>query len=530
MLKLKINDRYYTIVDNYEISKSSREVTFNSIKIDFTNKTTEDLPLKYQEVSIVDVSEKNGNIVENKKIFTGYVNMVVLPKMKNEEEFRELEIELLSPMSLATRRTITIVGEYELNELIMKILEPLFNDGFELVEFNVGNSSVTVNYLIETVESSLNKLSNKYNFWWYIDENKGIYINSIDYTFAQKPKLIYNDDKKLKGLINIIPSIDATEYCNVVNFTNVRVWKYSYQGTFSHQKTGFPTEYYDLSKDSFIDTSQTIKNDNEISFIHPIDITIKNAIKSRDQNLMSNIIEDYKNYILLMEFTYSDNTTDTVYIRLNSSGDGLEISNNATLDENEENKAFTFKRDSFFNNLIVGFKYKNSKNIKSIETVFSCSCLMWTRLKFNNMSEINKSKNKVSKSGQIEKNIDMNEQWKTIDELKQIATSNINISSNQSDEVELLLDENYNLKIGDIVRINKPCFLINNDYIITDIYESKVNSLYYNYRVILRNNNYLESFIDLFRYKETETLTEKTYSLTTIDYSTDSIKEVHEVV
>ena len=48
MIKLEYNGSYYDLLDTYSINRSSRQVTFNNLKIDFTNKTTSDLPTKYQ--------------------------------------------------------------------------------------------------------------------------------------------------------------------------------------------------------------------------------------------------------------------------------------------------------------------------------------------------------------------------------------------------------------------------------------------------------------------------------------------------
>ena len=90
MIRLKILNSYYKIIDGYTINESSREVKFSNIKIDFTNKTILDLPRKYQEVQVVDIDENNNIDI----IFTGYINNFVLPKMKNKNEYRELEIEL----------------------------------------------------------------------------------------------------------------------------------------------------------------------------------------------------------------------------------------------------------------------------------------------------------------------------------------------------------------------------------------------------------------------------------------------------
>ena len=50
MVRLKILNSYYKVAGGYNISESSREVKFSNLKIEFTDKTILDLPLKYQEV------------------------------------------------------------------------------------------------------------------------------------------------------------------------------------------------------------------------------------------------------------------------------------------------------------------------------------------------------------------------------------------------------------------------------------------------------------------------------------------------
>ena len=80
-------------------------------------------------------------------------------------------------MKLATLRTIILSGTYKLNDLILEILQPLIDDGFEIEEMEVTDRTITINYPLNTVEYCMNNLSNKFNFWWFIDEYKKIHIN-----------------------------------------------------------------------------------------------------------------------------------------------------------------------------------------------------------------------------------------------------------------------------------------------------------------------------------------------------------------
>ena len=52
------SNKDFKIINNIEISKSSREVTYTDLTIDFSKCTIEDLPLAQQEVQIIDKNRK----------------------------------------------------------------------------------------------------------------------------------------------------------------------------------------------------------------------------------------------------------------------------------------------------------------------------------------------------------------------------------------------------------------------------------------------------------------------------------------
>lgn len=516
MVRLKILNSYYKVADGYNISESSREVKFSNLKIEFTDKTILDLPLKYQEVQLVDV-DNNYNI--NEIIYTGYVNNFILPNMKNNHEYRELEIDLLSPLAMATVRTVDAVGTYNLQPLIKELIMPLISDGFVLKELNIGNNQITVNFLSETVESALNNLSNKFNFWWYIDKNKYIYINSIDYLIAKTPKLIYDDENKINGLTDVIPSIDATDYCNVVNFTNIRLYTYSYfRRRESTDSSGETSIYYTMHNP--ITQIKYLNSGDEIEFDIPFDISIDNYYKNVENEQTDKIFSAI----------FVDNNNNYTTINFDISGSNLVLPNNVSIEDGySTSNEFVFVRDSFFKNLIVGLKYNgNTKlNVNSINCV---NALMWSKVRVINNDEVYKNKGIISKTGIIEKQIDMNEQWKSYNEIIDIANSYIQKNNSKVEQVKLNIDQDNNLDIGDTIKINKPFFLINDTYIITDkniIYEDNVKTWQY----VLRNTNILENYVDLFRAKKQEEENQdKEYHLITSNYSEDTIKEVYEVV
>ena len=516
MIRLKVKNNYFKVLYDYRVSSSSREVKFSSLTLDFTNKTIADLPLKYQEVQLLELNDDYS--VEN-VIYTGFVNNFILPKMKNAQEYRELEIDLLSPLAMATIRTTDAVGTYNLQPLIKEIIQPLINDGFVLKEFNITNNQATINFMAETVESALNKLSNKYNFWWYIDENKNIYINSISYLMSLKAKLTYND--KLDGLIDFIPSIDATDYCNTITFTNVRLYQSSidekYENMYDEEGKSYHTNSYPL----FI--KDYIYQGDKIEFNYPIDISLKGY--ERVENVNGMLGGSAKNF--LISGKVNNQYFNLVITKSNETGQMIIPASVSIDDTYSDINTWVLVRDVFFKNLIVGLQYNGTDTI-DLSGVSSSTALIWTKVKYYDNLEINKNKGIISNTGIVEKQIDMNEQWKTIIELKDIANSYIGKSEARVEQIKIKVDKNLNLNIGDLVDIDKEEFLTKDKYIITDkviTYSKKVKQWEY----VLKNTNILENYVDLFRANETQD-DEKDYSLITTNYVNEGVNEKYEVV
>ena len=168
MVYLKYGKVKLKMIEGYDITKSSQEVTFNSVKCDFTEHTAEDLPERYQEVKIIEEKKFYSNGIHTTTenlIFVGYVDDYDFGEMREKDVDVNIEITLLSPMKKATLRTCIAVGTYQLKELIEKtVLVPLVDDGYEIKIFDIDDRQVTVNFLVETVEYCMRSLSNKYNF------------------------------------------------------------------------------------------------------------------------------------------------------------------------------------------------------------------------------------------------------------------------------------------------------------------------------------------------------------------------------
>ena len=517
MARLKIRDTYYRLIDGYNVEESSREVKFSNLTLDFTNKTIADLPLKYQECQLVDINDDSEEI-----IYTGYVNNFNLPSMKNKKEYRELELELLSPLAMATVRTTDVIGTYSLDSLIRMILVPLISDGFVLKEINVGSSYVSVNYQTETIESALNKLSNKFNIWWYIDKNKNIYVNSIGYIMARNPVFNYNENNKLEGLIDFTPSVNAVDYCNTIDFSNVRMYvvsQYTKRYRYNEQ-----TELFDIPNviSSYpLAQIDTINPGDEIEFDIPIDISEQKILQCY------NMQHTFDKYALYISKLVNNSFVEVLNLGLDNYNNLVVPNNVAIQDSYSEDKEFVLVRDSFFPNLIVGMKYNGTSTI-DIGVMVSVSALAWVKLRILDNAEIKRNEGLISKTGIVEKQIDMNEQWKFYNELLEIANSYIKKNTPDVEEIKMKIDKNSNFNIGDTITIDRIEYFTKGTFIITDkqiTYNNNVTSYVYT----LRNTNILENYVDLFRASETEETEEKQYILISSNYIEEKVIEKLEV-
>lgn len=540
MIVLNYLDKFLKIENNFEISNSSREVTFSEIVVDFTGYSREDLPVKYQEIKVLDIDEidiKSNNVENGNIYFYGYLDTYELPILLNNWSDVSLNISLLSPYAITSLRTVTVNGNYSLSNLITQVLTPLINDDFEIKMLNVRKINIKVNYISETIENIMNQLSNKYNFWWYIDYKKNIYIEDLDDKFSYRTKMAYTIKNIPNGLYSIKPSMDSIDYANTINFKNVRVyypsaiWKYT---RFNKAEKGYkiienPLINFD-EFDTTMDRTITLKPQEEYIFQFPFDITIKNI--EQCINNIPNLEDDfyYPFYLWIgkenKEGYYEDILLASVELQ-----NGMLIYNNVDFSSNIESTAeILFIRDSFFSNLITGFKYNGTEEKTGILIkMISISTLIWTKYCYSDIKEINSVKNKITKSGIVEKTIDLKQGWYFENELQSLAKTEIDKNNNQTDKLVLSFDEKPNWEIGNIINFNMEEFYIKGDYIVTDEEFYYENTNCKNWTFSLRNKNFLENFIDLFRNEE-ETTEDKTIKLLQTNSVNEIIKEVKEVV
>lgn len=510
--RIVYNNKAFKILNEYGFTNSNNEVTFNDITIDFTGHTLEDMPLKYQEVQIKKCKDNQDILTQGDVLFFGYVETFKLRKMQMSEEYRELEITLLSPRKLATIRTTTIIGTYKLVEALEKIFEPLTNDGYVISEMNVPESQISVSYIIQPVETIMNDLSHKKNLFWTIDEKKNIKISSIDYLFGQNISKIIN--KTGEGLLNIEPTIENTDYANVINFKNVRLIYSSIDENYQNKTIG-----------------RIIKKGDIINFDNPIIVDEKTLRNYIDENPNLNR-SAYSFNILLQNNDTADTFVASIYIPLNESHPQYNqyiVYTDGSLtfsDDAGEEGDIVLQRDSFFQNLIIGFKWNRDETVE-IMRLNSDTVLRYITMKFLYSAEIEKLKGIISKTGQIEKTIDISEKWFTLLELTNYARNLILENKNKVNSVVLKYDENPRLELGNLVQVNLPDFYIDDLFAVTQIKYYYENDLHKYWEITLKNSDIVSSYIDLFRPTQIQETEAQDNSLVISEFIEEKIDETH---
>lgn len=513
MIRLIYNNKAFRILNEYQFNQNNKEVTFNDITIDFTGYSIADIPLKFQEIQIKQCRDNQDILTQGNVLFFGYVDTIELGKMQMSEENRELSITLLSPLKLATLRTSTVIGTYQLSEALERIFEPLINDGFVISEMNVPQSQVLLSYIMEPIETIMNDLGLKKNLFWTIDTQKNIKINSIDYLFGQNiTKTLDSTDEKI---LKIQPSIQASDYANVINIKNARLIYRDNTVIYSGIVTedgGFP----------IISLPKSVKNGDTVEFNYPVSIS-----KDIAQQIAKEKQEQEYEPTVLLEMVIG---TIHLLISYNISTGNIETTiENGTLsysDDEGSEGTIVLQRDSFFNNLITGFKYNGTSTL-NITTIYSDCALRYITMKFMHSGEIEKLKGVISDSGIVEKTVDVNETWYTLQELTNYARSLLIENNNSINTVVLEYDEPQNLSIGDLIEINLPNFYINGVFAVTGIQYTYYNELHQNWQFTVQQSDIVASYIDLFRPAQSQETETQEASLVISEFVEETINETH---
>lgn len=498
----KWNDKKYKLIDNVDIDKSSREVTYTDLSLDVSGATINDLPSYLQETKIYDNKDN--------LLFTGFVADLKLPELVDRNiSVKRMSLSLFSPRQLTTKRTVTIIRTAKLSEILNQTIAPLFQDGFTLTEFNITDITITVKLISRTVEEVLNYLSNKYSLYWNIDELKNITINSIEYQF-NKPSVksidIDNYKDEIKGFISISPTIQNSDYANIINVKNARIFYEKYQ------QEGL---------------NVTLKNGDRLDFENPIDVSLATA-----QRIAGNYYtEGASTTVSNLQIIYNGSSQAYIISGFNVSGDvqdGLNIKDIGT--DDSTGAKFVLTMDSTFKNLATGVTYKGEGSV-TINGITSQTFLRYANMKLINWYEIEQKQGKITQSGQIEKIVDVENGWFTVNELIDYIRNLFIVNNKETNQINIKYNIENNLKVGDRIDIDLPDYFTQGNYIITSIKENKEWCKPLMYTLELRDTNLLENYIDLFRsstdIEEQESQTEMEY---VVEYAEEEeITEIHEI-
>ena len=479
----KWNNKKYKILDSISIKKSSREVTYSDLLLDFSECKMEDIPYAQQEVQILD---RNENLR-----FTGFVSDIKLPELKDiNTSIKKLTMSLFAPRQMATKRTVTIIRTDTISNIIQDVVEPLIQDGFYLEELNVDDKTISIKQISKTVEEVLNLLGAQYSIYWNINENKGIEVCSLDYLFNKTPQKsinINNYKEEINGLIRITPSVESVDYGNIINIKNARVF---------------------YEEDELTDQLNTeLDKNTTIDLKNPFDVGFESAKR-----------------VYLNSNAYD--TVNLLRIETNKGNFNVTYTYSANRLSFQLNSLFKLQYDDFYKNLVKSIQYVGEDPI-IITKMTTQSALRYSSVRFFNWEEIEKYKGIITKSGQIEKVVDAEEKWFTTREIADYVNSIFQNNATSTNQITIKYDKENNIEIGDRIDFNLPEYFTEGIFIVTAISESKEKNNPSNYSVELRNTNLLENYINLFRTdtKDSEDQTEYEYI---IEYSSiDKILEVH---
>lgn len=504
--------------DTLELTKAGNQVDFSTVKANFGYRQIKDLPLAYQEVRIWEGTIKKQKDLEKcSLVFTGYIDSMAISGRHHKKEEQTLELTLLTPMALTTKRTVTATGIHNLYDFLNIVLEPLINDGFILKSLQVENVVIKANYFVETIETVMNDLSNKINVYWYVNEKKEIYVIEINKLLNGKVKYFFDEKNKVEGLFELKPTIEANNYFNVINVKNARLYTKGYSGDFLDVVNADPILPIE---DRSANNTYTYKTDENVAFANPIDISVANLEK---------LCEEYgTTELTVLQFETTKETEPwnlaVTYIK---GSNQLVLPNGMSLNQNENDAYIILQKDSFFKSLITGFTLKsNTENKKSVEFKSVCaeSMLKYQLVRMRNSIETTKNKEFVSESGIIETTIDANEKWFTKSELINYCNSLMVSSSNQTTTIECSFDEDYNLEIGDLLEFNMPNYLVVGRYIITEI-KTLFEGTKKEVCIKAQNSNLTYTYIDYFRNKMVEESDSKYNDLEFVEYISEGIVE-----
>ena len=493
----RFNNTDFKITELPTISDSSREVSFSDLEIDFRGYDEALLPIQYQEVKVIQID----NDLNESELFTGYVDTVDFPEFTSNDTPFIITLSLLSPYAYSAKRTISReINGVALNTAITYILEPLISDGFS-IEVNELSTTKLLSIVLqmETIEKAMNYLANTFDFIWYIDQNKKIYLKDIDDSKNATPVITITDTNKCY-LKSIKPYKTVVDYANQINIKNIYLIKTFYKENITIPANSYYEFPYPFSISKNTSSKYAPKDTSGLSF----PFYLKGTLNGSD---------------VLADVSYSL-STDTITFSDNIGFDGVD--NNKLIlfvkSDNDETLIKGFKLNSNYD-FIVPFFSEYNQYALSVATIITPYKAIYT-----DPVEAEYLKNKTNTGGIIEKVIDGNGKYFMEDELFDYATSLFKKNSLVTNEIKATFkginnDNNFldilsKLKITNVIRITLNNLKIDDTFLLTDIkikYDKETTEVEINGR----NFNLNENFNDIFRASLEELSSEVNQSMTT---------------
>jgi len=474
MIYARFNSTNYKIANRPSLAFSARETTFTSIQIDFTGKTASDLPIKYQQIQVVDGSDV---------LYYGYCSQPTLPVFDGKEERVLLNIELLSPQTYLTKRTTDVsISNINIHDAVATILSVVTgSDGFTVEENNLPTTEYLSDVFLHTsIEKILSNLAGRFNFIWYVDELKKIYLRHLPSIEAEATALDITSINT-KYLKSVQPSFEVSDYANMLNFTNVNL----------------------ISGQALIPNSTVLVNGETYTFAYPF--SISDYVVYR----MSALNELIPN--LAYAFYLSTTATNAYKIEVDILAKTTTYDSTIGFlgeDDNSGTKVLLLTRDAQNSNLITGFKWVSAT--QTIDSGIGCasySTLKPITLVYLDPFEIDKNATKTNTSGIIEREVNVNGKYFTYNELTAYAKNFLKQNNKQADTVNLIFEGSdagfttlkNKLALTKKVSVNLPSqFIDDTEFVITDI-DYSINMDIETLKIIAKSSSLAENYIDIFR-------------------------------
>jgi len=475
--------------------------TTNLVYTDFDN-----LDTITNDGSLSSADLTGNDLAFNNVLYTGYLEELTLPSYRTGNEIVRLNLTCYNPMIIASKRTISLLKSFEsLSDVVEDILQPLVDEGFFIQSNNLPDTTISIKASMETVESLMNKLSNQYNFTWFIDENQEIYIETVE-SLELKEADISIDDTYLTTLddsigVNFTPTISTTDYANVINLKNQKI----------------------LTQYQYLDEAPYDSETNVIMLPYAFSISPTSAAKSLQEGAFEvvafsgafvTILLDYGATADLMSVDY-DTTTKLVTYSAAVGIDGQ--------DELAAGIKVLLILDGYNSTNVIGFK---TRAVEADVSVFATTALLPKTTKFVNAQEVIDSIDVISPTGKVERTIDLKGKYFTASEMVEYAKNQINRTKIQTEIVEFEVKGVNSTALDTFIANFKPLnkinldftdYLVSGDFIVTDIRQDIAIGNMMTYVIKMRNSNYIQSYLDAFRVEtgeiEDDEITDGTYSV-----------------